>query len=47
MDCFDKDESKLILEALNAYLDWDDDVYNIEIHKLINKINYIIEINER
>ncbi len=33
----DKDEYKLILEALNAYLD-DDESYNVEIRQLIQKI---------
>ena len=39
---FDNDEYKLILEALNAYLDKntviDDDCYNVEIRQLIQKI---------
>ena len=39
---FDNDEYKLILEALNAYLDEntviDDDCYNVEIRQLIQKI---------
>ena len=34
---FDNDEYKLILEALNAYLD-DDESYNVEIRQLIQKI---------
>ena len=33
----DKNEYKLILEALNAYLD-DDESYNVEIRQLIKKI---------
>ena len=31
-------DKKLILEALNAYKDTDNDEYNIEINDLINKI---------
>ena len=34
---FDNDEYKLILEALNAYLD-NDESYNVEIRQLIQKI---------
>ena len=32
-------DKKLILEALEAYKDTDNDEYNIEINQLIDKIN--------
>ena len=35
---FNRSEEKLILEALEAYKDTDNDEYNIEINDLINKI---------
>jgi len=31
-------DKKLILEALNAYKDTDNDEYNIEINEVINKV---------